>query len=157
MSEPNLTIGTLAALTNTSVPTIRYYEEIALLPRAKRATNGHRYYRDADLRRLGLIKRCRDLGFSIEQTRELVKLWDESERSCIEVRNLAETRLSMVRTELDKLRQLETTLAAFVESCDEECCEGTVRGCTIIEDLSTGPRAEQTNSSASACRRVSGS
>jgi DNA-binding transcriptional MerR regulator len=156
VSEPHLTIGSLAALTKTSVPTIRFYEEIALLPRARRAPNGHRYYRDADLKRLGLIKRCRDFGFSIKETRELIELWDQSERSCIDVRKLAQTRLAIVRTELEKLRQLETTLAAFVEGCDEECCKGTVRDCRIIEDLSNAARPAQTVSSApGCCRRAS--
>ena len=60
-----LTIGALATQARTNVPTIRYYEEIGLLPQAERGSNGHRYYREADLRRLTFIKRCRDFGFPI--------------------------------------------------------------------------------------------
>ncbi|WP_251031424.1 MerR family transcriptional regulator [Paraburkholderia strydomiana] len=77
MSQSSLTIGALASETNTNVPTIRYYEEIGLLPHAQRAANGHRYYQDSDLKRLTFIKRCRDFGFPIEQVRELVRLFED--------------------------------------------------------------------------------
>jgi DNA-binding transcriptional MerR regulator len=132
----NLTIGVLASHTKTNVPTIRYYEEIDLLPRAQRAANGHRFYREADLKRLIFIKRCRDFGFPIEQVRELVALFEDGDRACIEVRDLAQVHLNSVREKLKELRQLETSLAAFVTSCDEACCAGPTRDCVIIEDLS---------------------
>lgn len=136
MSQSNLTIGVLASRTNTNVPTIRYYEKIGLLPRAQRASNGHRYYRDADLTRLTFIKRCRDFGFPIEQVRELAALFEEGDRACIEVRDMAQTHLNTVREKLKELRQLEVSLAAFVASCDEACCTGPTRDCAIIQDLS---------------------
>jgi len=136
MSQSNLTIGVLASQTNTNVPTIRYYEKIGLLPRAQRAGNGHRYYRDADRTRLTFIKRCRDFGFAIEQVRELVALFEEGDRACIEVRDMAQTHLNTVREKLKELRQLEVSLAAFVASCDEACCTGPTRDCAIIQDLS---------------------
>ncbi len=136
MSQSNLTIGVLASQTNTNVPTIRYYEEIGLLPRAQRASNGHRYYRDADLKRLTFIKRCRDFGFPIEQVRELAALFEDGDRACIEVRDMAQSHLNTVREKLKEMRQLEASLAAFVASCDEGCCTGPTRDCAIIEDLS---------------------
>ncbi|WP_151635988.1 MerR family transcriptional regulator [Noviherbaspirillum aerium] len=138
MSQLNLTIGALAAHTHTNVPTIRYYEEIGLLPQAQRAPNGRRYYRDADLKRLTFIKRCRDFGFPIEQVRELVKLFEDGDRSCIEVRDLAQMHLDKVREKLEEMRQLEASLVNFVESCDEACCKGPTRECFIIEGLSAG-------------------
>lgn len=137
MSQSDLTIGVLAAQTNTTIPTIRYYEEIGLLPRAQRAGNGHRHYRDADLKRLSFIKRCRDFGFPIEQVRELVALFEDGDRACIEVRDMAQTHLNTVREKLNEMRQLETSLAAYVASCDEACCTGPTKDCAIIEDLST--------------------
>src|SRR3978361_2275043 len=114
MQEQKLTIGALAAQTHCTVPTIRYYEKIGLLPRSDRASNGHRYYRDCDLKRLSFIKRCRDFGFAIEQVRELAGLFEDGDRSCIEVRDLAQQRLAQVRAKLTEMRQLETSLAAFV-------------------------------------------
>ncbi|CAN5316037.1 N/A [soil metagenome] len=137
MPHSNLTIGALASHTRTNVPTIRYYEEIGLLPQARRATNGHRYYRDVDLQRLGFIKRCRDFGFPIEQVRELVALFEDGDRACIEVRDMAQRHLDLVREKLEEMRQLEASLVGFVASCDEACCAGPTRNCAIIEKLST--------------------
>ncbi|TFV93885.1 MerR family transcriptional regulator [Oxalobacteraceae bacterium OM1] len=136
MSQANLTIGELATQASTNVPTIRYYEEIGLLPTARRSANGRRHYRDADVKRLAFIKRCRDFGFPIEQVRELVKLFEDGDRACVEVRDLAQTHLDTVRRKLRDMRQLEASLASYVKSCDEACCAGPTRDCTIIEDLS---------------------
>lgn len=146
-----LTIGALATQTKTNVPTIRYYEEIGLLPHAERGSNGHRYYREADLRRLTFIKRCRDFGFPIEQVRELVKLFEDGNRSCLEVREMAQIHLDAVRAKLVEMRQLETSLQSFVASCDDACAKGTTRNCVIIEDLSAGESIRQLASSASCC------
>jgi DNA-binding transcriptional MerR regulator len=150
MSQPNLTIGALATHTGTNVPTIRYYEEIGLLPEARRSSNGRRFYRDADLKRLSFIKRCRDFGFPIEQVRELVTLLEDGDRSCIEVRNLAQMRLDIVRAKLQDMRQLEASLVSIVESCDEACCNGPTRDCNIIEDWST-VQSEKTASGDGGC------
>ena len=88
-SQP-LTIGALADQTGCNVPTIRYYEEIGLLPPARRRPGGHRFYSEADLRRLTFIRRCRDFGFPIEQVRALVELTEASDRDCNEARDLAQ-------------------------------------------------------------------
>lgn len=137
MSQSNLTIGTLASRTSTTVPTIRYYEEIGLLPHAQRAMSGHRNYREDDLIRLTFIKRCRDLGFPIEQVRELVKLFEDGDRSCNEVRDMAQVQLDALRVKLKQMQQLEASLVAFVNNCSEATCgDGTTRNCTIIEDWS---------------------
>jgi DNA-binding transcriptional MerR regulator len=136
MSRPGVTIGQLASQTNTNVPTIRYYEEIGLLPQAQRAANGHRYYVAADMKRLGFIKRCRDFGFPIEQVREMVKLFEDGDGPCVEVRDLAQTQLESVRAKIEQMRQLEAKLMSFVASCDTDCCAGRTRNCNIIADLS---------------------
>lgn len=130
-----LTIGALADQAHCSVPTIRYYEQIDLLPQAERASNGHRYYRDSDLKRLTFIKRCRDFGFSIDQVRALVSLFENGDRSCIEVRDMAQEHLDSVRVKLDEMRQLEASLAAFVDGCDTACSGGATRDCVIVVDL----------------------
>jgi DNA-binding transcriptional MerR regulator len=148
MPQADLTIGALASQTKTNVPTIRYYEEIGLLPQAQRAANGHRHYREADLKRLTFIKRCRDFGFSIEQVRELVARFEDGDRACIEVRDMAQSHLDAVREKLEEMRQLEASLVAFVASCDEVCCKGPTRSCAIIEDLSAiepAPKAAATS------------
>src|SRR6266568_4363824 len=78
-----LTIGALARETGVSTPTIRYYEEIGLLPQAGRGANGQRIYDDAGLQRLTFIKRCRDFGFSIDQVRVLASLSISTDAACI--------------------------------------------------------------------------
>lgn len=136
MTNARLNIGTLAKRTGCTVPTIRYYEAIGLLPAPARAENGHRFYRESDATRLGFIKRCRDFGFPIEQVRAMTALYQDGERACVEVRDLAQVRLDEVRRKLAEMRQLEKSLEAFVSSCDETCNGGPTRGCVIIEDMS---------------------
>lgn len=133
--NPSLSIGALARRTGCTAPTIRYYEEIGLLPAAPRTEGGQRHYGEAAVRRLVFIRRCRDFGFAIEQVRELVSLADAPERPCVEVRDIAAVHLAQVRDKLAELRQLETSLARFVESCNAACAGGPVADCTILEDL----------------------
>jgi MerR family transcriptional regulator, copper efflux regulator len=92
-----LTIGALARETGVSTPTIRYYEEIGLLPEAGRGANGQRIYDDAGLQRLTFIKRCRDFGFSIDQVRVLASLSISTGADCRDVRDIAQSHLSQVR------------------------------------------------------------
>jgi DNA-binding transcriptional MerR regulator len=135
MSEAPLTIGTLASRTRCSVPTIRYYEQIGLLPSPGRLTNGHRYYSRRDITRLGFIKRCRDFGFPIEQVRVLAQLFDDGDRACREVRDQAQLHLDEVRAKLAELCQLEASLELLVGSCDATCSAGPTRDCCILVDL----------------------
>lgn len=135
MPATRLTIGALSEQTHCTVPTIRYYEQIGLLPLPERASNGHRYYRDDDLKRLTFIKRCRDFGFPIEQVRELAGLFDDGDRACAEVRDLAQAHLDQVRAKILEMRQLESSLRAFVGRCDTACSGGLTRDCVIMEDI----------------------
>lgn len=151
MSQQKLTIGALSAQTGSNVPTIRYYEQIGLLPRPERAANGHRYYREADLRRLTFIRRCREFGFPIDQVRALVGLVEDGDQSCADVRDLAQAHLDAVRVKLENLRQLETSLAQFVDSCSVACSGGATRDCVIIGDLSASGSNRAQNGLASHC------
>lgn len=135
MTNSLLTIGALAARTRCSVPTIRYYEQIGLMPSAERAANGHRYYNRRDLTRLGFIKRCRDFGFPIEQVRVLAQLFEDGDRACREVREQAQVHLDAVRAKLAELRQLEASLELMVGNCDTTCSAGPTRDCCILADM----------------------
>jgi DNA-binding transcriptional MerR regulator len=118
------------------VPTIRYYEEIGLLPAAPRSEGGQRLYGEAAMRRLGFIRRVRAFSFSIEQVRELVSLVDAPAQPCVEVRDIAAAHLREVRQKLVELRELEAQLSGLVDSCDAACIGGPAAECTILEDLS---------------------
>ena len=134
--SPNRSIGVVAQQTGCSVPTIRYYEEIGLLPPGPRTDAGRRVYGDAAIGRLTFIRRCRDFGFSIEQVRELVSLVDQPDRPCLEVRDIAARHLDQVREKLAELQALEASMTQFVNSCDTACAGGTAVDCAILEDLS---------------------
>jgi DNA-binding transcriptional MerR regulator len=139
---PGLKIGELAERTGTNTPTIRYYEEIGLLPQPDRQEGNQRRYGEEAVKRLTFIRRCRDFGFSIEQVRMLTSLVQDRSRSCFEARDLAEEHLKEVRAKLKGLRELEKSIAGFVESCNVACAGGPGPDCVILEDLGcVGPRA----------------
>jgi DNA-binding transcriptional MerR regulator len=133
-----LRIGALARQTGTNAPTIRYYEEIGLLPSAGRQAGNQRVYGEADVKSLTFIRRCREFGFSIEQVRSLLALLQNPASSCTDARDLAETHLVTVRAKLAELKALERSIAAFVVSCDASCAGGPGPDCVIIDDLSKG-------------------
>lgn len=135
-----LKIGALAELTGTNAPTIRYYEEIGLLPRPDRREGGQRTYGDDDVKRLTFIRRCRDFGFPIEQVRDLAALMQDAGRSCTDARDLAQQHLVAVRAKLIELKALERSIAGFVESCDATCAGGPGPDCVILEDLAAPAR-----------------
>lgn len=130
-----MSIGAASKQTGCSVPTIRYYEEVGLLPAAPRTEGNQRHYGDAALRRLTFIRRCRDFGFTIEQVRELVGLVDEPTRDCVEVRGIAQAHLQEVQAKLAELKALEASISGFVSSCNTACAGGPAVDCTILEDL----------------------
>ena len=132
-----LSIGALAERTGLNVPTIRYYEEIGLIPEARRRPSGHRYYDGNAEELLGFIRHCREFGFPIEQVRELVSLSTSVERDCFETRDIAQRHLDSVRGKLAELRVLEQSLSRFVKSCTNTCAGGAAAQCTIFSDLSS--------------------
>lgn len=136
-ASSSLSIGALARQAGCTVPTIRYYEEIGLLPAANRTEGGQRLYGEQAIRRLSFIRRVRSFSFSIEQVRELVSLSDEPGRPCLEVRDIASLHLSEVRKKISELQELEAQLERFVGSCNTACAGGTALDCTILEDLAT--------------------
>lgn len=135
IQEADLSIGALAQRTGCSVPTIRYYEEIGLIPKAKRRPSGHRVYDARAEELLVFIRRCRDFGFPVEQVRELVALSQSSERDCFETLQIAQTHLQSVRAKLAELRTLERSLARFAKSCSEMCAGGPATKCSILKDM----------------------
>ena len=144
-------IGVLARQTGCTVPTIRYYEEIGLLPPGPRTEAGRRIYGDAAVRRLTFIRRCRDFGFSLEQIRELVGMVDQPDRPCVEVREVAARHLSQLREKLAELQALERSMAAFVCNCDTACAGGAAIDCTILEDLSVPNAASKVLAQPTCC------
>lgn len=130
-----LTIGQLAKAAGVTTPTIRYYEDIGLLPKAGRSAAGQRIYARSELERLTFIRRCRDFGFSIDQVRVLAGLSISADKDCGQVRDMAHAHLGEVRTKLAELKALEASLDAFARQCDATCAGGPGRDCVVFDNL----------------------
>ena len=128
----SMTIGDLAAATNTRVETVRWYEKVKLLPVPDRSPGNYRLYGLEHLRRLGFIRRGRDLGFTLDQIRELLAMADDRDRSCAEVDAIARAHLTEVERKLSDLARLAHELRDVIGQCG---C-GSVADCRIIESLS---------------------
>jgi len=125
-------IGALARQTNTQVQTIRYYEQIGVMPEPVRTAGGQRRYGQAHLDRLAFIRHSRELGFSLDQIRSLLDLADRPDRTCAEADKIAQENLRAVRRRIESLRALETELERMVS----ECAGGRVCNCRVIDVLS---------------------
>ena len=130
MQSSTITIGQLSQRSGVNIETIRYYERIGLLPMALRQGR-YRSYDGTDVARLGLVRRSRELGFSIKEVRTLLELAAGGHESCVEARDLAVIHLHDVRTRIADLRRMERTLATTVRACDL----GDDAGCPLIEAL----------------------
>ena len=138
LPDGQLTIGTLARRTGLNVSAIRYYEEVGLIPAAKRRPSGHRVYDAGAQEALAFIQRCRGFGFSIDETRAMVSLASSADRDCVQARDIAQVHLDAVREKLRDLQSLEQTLSKFVRTCTEQCAGGPAPDCTIVQDLGGG-------------------
>jgi Cu(I)-responsive transcriptional regulator len=128
-------IGELAKATGTKVETIRYYERIGLLPEPERTGGNYRSYSPEHLGRLSFIRRARDLGFSIEQVRELLNLSDQKDRSCETVDIIAREHLDEVERKISDLKILRRELGSLIRQCQH----GTIANCRIIDALAPRP------------------
>ena len=131
----NLSIGDLARATDTKVETIRYYERIGILPKPARTTGNYRSYHAAHLARLSFIRQARDLGFSLDQVRELLSLSDQRDRSCAQVDAIAREHLVEVDAKIESLKALRQELDSIIRQCHS----GTTSDCRIIEALGSRP------------------
>ena len=126
-----LTIGKLSKLTGVNIETIRYYERIGMLPLPPRTAGGRRVYDATHLRILAFIRRSRELGFSLDQIRALIRLGGPEKASCREVRVVASRHLDDIRTRIADLRKLEGLLAKTVARCTGT----TAPECPVLEIL----------------------
>ncbi len=136
LDNPNdMAIGHLAERSGVNIPTIRYYEEIGLIPPAQRRPSGHRVYGTGELELLSFIRSCRDFGFSIDEVRALMSLTRPAGRDVDQARMVAQQHLDTVRSKLVELRLLERSLSSFVASCSTASAGGPPPECTLLKDL----------------------
>ncbi|MBN9348496.1 MAG: helix-turn-helix domain-containing protein [Devosia sp.] len=127
-------IGRAAEQSGVKVPTIRYYEEIGLLPAPPRTGSNRRLYGDDELKRLAFIRHARELGFDVDAIRTLLSLQDNPQQSCAAADAIARDRLLEVRARISRLRALEREL----ERMADNCAHGHVGECRVIEILADG-------------------
>jgi MerR family mercuric resistance operon transcriptional regulator len=127
-----LTIGVLSQQTGCNIETIRYYERIGMMPKPPRTQGGHRSYTQEHLKRLTFIRRSRELGFSLEQIRDLLRFVDGGRYTCSQVKAVTLEHLEEVRARMKDLRRLENVLKTMASQCER----GKVPDCPVIEALS---------------------
>ncbi|MEO8281638.1 MAG: Cu(I)-responsive transcriptional regulator [Ideonella sp.] len=131
-----INIGEAAKATGVSAKMIRHYESVELFTPAHRTEAGYRQYADKDLHTLRFIRRARDLGFSIEQIRELLALWQDRKRPSRQVKAFAQAHLQELEQKLSELQAMKASLEHLVH-----CCHGDDRPeCPIIDSLARRPR-----------------
>lgn len=125
-----MNIGDVAKRSNLPAKTIRYYEEIGLIT-PQRSENGYRAFREPDLHKLAFIGRARKLGFTIEDCRTLLALYQDDHRESGHVKAVAEGHLAAIDDRIAQLQSMRATLAHLVT-----CCAGDERpDCPILNDL----------------------
>ncbi len=111
-----MNIQTAARLSGLPVKTVRYYDEIGLV-RPGRRPNGYRDYSEQDAHKLRFLARARSLGFSIEECRQLLSLYEDESRASRDVKKLAEERIAQIDRKIEELKALRASLAHLVEAC----------------------------------------
>jgi MerR family copper efflux transcriptional regulator len=131
-----MNIGDVARASGVSAKMVRHYESVGLLPAVARTEAGYRQYTDKEVTTLRFIRQSRDLGFSIEQIRELLGLWQNRRRPSRQVKALAQAHIEELELKLAELQAMKATLQHLVQ-----CCHGDDRpDCPIIDTLAAdGP------------------
>lgn len=127
----DIPIGELSRRTAVKVPTIRYYEQIGLLPKVPRTEGNRRLYGRAEVDRLNFIRHSRELGFEIDDIRELLAMAAQPQSSCHQVDSIANNHLIEIDRRIASLTALKAELWRMVD----ECGHGRVCDCRIIEAL----------------------
>ena len=137
--KERISIGDLAKGTGTKVVTVRYYEQIGLLPVPSRTAGNYRTYSNEHMRRLRFIRRCRDLGFTLDQIRDLLRLSSQKDEECADVDRITAQHLIEIEQKISDLKRLATELRRL-----NNCCQGNgiIADCRIIEALSPSREAE---------------
>jgi Cu(I)-responsive transcriptional regulator len=124
-------IGAAAKASGVSAKMIRHYESIGLIPSADRRDSNYRDYGAAEVHRLGFIRRARDLGFSMDEIRNLLMLWGDRERSSADVKALTLAHIGELEAKIAALGEMRDTLSHLAH-----CCDGDHRpDCPIIKGL----------------------
>lgn len=126
-----MNIGEAADHSGVPAKTIRYYEEIGLIQPALRAANNYRHYDETRIRTLQFLKRARSLGFTIEECRELLSLYQDRSRSSADVKRVAQQRVDQINRKIAELEGMRDTLENLIADCHGD----HLPDCPILDDL----------------------
>lgn len=133
-----MNIGQAAQTAGVTPKMVRHYESLGLLPKVRRTEAGYRVYGDSEVHTLRFIKRARDLGFSIAEIAELVKLWQDRRRPSASVKKVASAHLGELDRKIKEMESMRKTLAHLIREC-----QGDERpDCPVLEDLESFAPAE---------------
>ena len=124
-------IGQAAGRAGVSARMVRHYESLGLLAGVARTDSGYRQYTEADVHTLRVIRRARDLGFSMEEIAELLALWHDRSRASSQVKRIAQTHIDDLSVRIAAMQSMQRSLQTLVA-----CCQGNDRpDCPILDDL----------------------
>jgi MerR family transcriptional regulator, copper efflux regulator len=143
----SLQIGQVAQKTGLSVDAIRFYEEAGLLPRPARTQGGYRLYQEREVADLEFIQRAQQLGFSLNEIRELFSIQRHPHEVCVHVRDLIAQKLRVVRAKIAELQRLEAELAGALRQCRTALLQPSKHQdfCPVLEAI-TRPRQQRKKS-----------
>jgi len=127
------TVGQVAKQANCKVETVHYYEKIGLIPNPARTEGGHRQYNLDGVKRLNFIRQSRELGFSIEQIRLLLKFVDEPNHLCGEVNSMVIEQTKIIDEKINALKKLNLALKQMSNQCDDT--NNSIDQCPIVDAL----------------------
>jgi DNA-binding transcriptional MerR regulator len=133
--DGKLSIGALADAAGVKVVTVRYYEKVKLMPEPPRSDGNYRAYKREHLHRLRFIRRCRELGFTLAQVRELLRLSVQGKQGCSDVDRMASKHLDDIERKIGDLKRLAAELRGINRQCPGN---RTIDGCRILEALLQG-------------------
>ena len=127
----HLKVGEIAKIVGINVETLRYYENIKLMPKPKRIESKYRIYDNFDVQRLLFIKRGKELGFTLKEIKELLELKIESSSTCGDIKQLSEKKLQDVESKITNLKKIKVVLDKLINQCIHE--EVSTDKCPILE------------------------
>jgi DNA-binding transcriptional MerR regulator len=131
-----LQIGDVAAQTGLTVDAIRFYERERLLPVTARSSGGFRLFSKSDVADLAFIRNAQELGFSLQEIRELIELKQAAHPDCHQVEQLLEHKVTIVRDKIAALRKLERELQRAMANCEANLRQGQAEDCPVLADIS---------------------
>jgi MerR family transcriptional regulator, mercuric resistance operon regulatory protein len=141
MGTQPLQIGQVSQKTGLSVDAIRFYEKEGLLPQPARTKGGYRLYRQREVADLEFIQKAQQLGFSLNEIRELFSIQRHPQEMCVHIRDLVAQKLGVVRSKIEELQRLEAVLAAAIKQCGNALRQPAKHrdSCPVLQKITATP------------------